>query len=164
MHLAHETCPLGRVPLFQKLVSNTRGLALVEFAFVAPILVMLLLGTFWMGRTMSVYQALGRAAREGARAAIAKPCATCGGAGASESAVYDVVEDALESASIDTTNPKFKVDVAWNQPMNSNDPANFQSSGVTVTVSYPVQLNIPFTKQKATTIHLSSTVSMRQEF
>jgi Flp pilus assembly protein TadG len=150
--------------LFQKLGADTRGLALVEFAFVAPILVMLLLGTFWVGRTMSVYQALGRAARDGARAAIARPCATCGGSGASDSAVYDVVEDALESASIDTTNPNFQVNIARNQPLNSNDPANFQSSGVTVTVSYPVQFSIPFSKQKATTIHLSSTVSMREEF
>jgi Flp pilus assembly protein TadG len=150
--------------MFQKLISDTRGLALVEFAFVAPILVMLLLGTFWVGRTMSVYEALGRAARDGARAAIARPCATCGGSGASDSDVHDVVEDALESASIDTTNPNFQVNIARDQPLNPSEPASFQSSGVTVTVSYPVQLNIPFTTQKATTIHLSSTVSMRQEF
>jgi hypothetical protein len=35
---------------------------------------------------------------------------------------------------------------------------------VQVVITYPVQLNIPFTPQNLTTITLTSTVTMRQEF
>jgi hypothetical protein len=54
--------------------------------------------------------------------------------------------------------------VSRNQVLDPSDPAKYQVSGVTVTVTYPVKLYIPFTAWNGTTINLSSTVSMRQEF
>ncbi len=45
------------------------GVAAVEFAVVAPVLFLLLLGTWELGRTVQVYQILASAVREGARVA-----------------------------------------------------------------------------------------------
>lgn len=143
--------------------SRTRGVALVEFALVVPVLMTILIGTFWIGRAVSVYQALERAAREGARVGIAPTCALCGGGSANDSAIDTAVNGALNAASVDTSNPGLQIVIARNQQLDANDPANYRSSAVRVTVSYPVQLKIPFTSQSATTINLSSSVSMRQE-
>jgi Flp pilus assembly protein TadG len=141
-----------------------RGVALVEFALVLPVLMTILLGTFWIGRAVSVYQALERAAREGARVAIAPTCALCGSNQAKDSVIRDTVKDSLEAASLNSSNPNLSITITPNQALDSSDPVNYRASGVQVTVSYPVQLNIPFTTQSATTVTLSSTVSMRQEF
>jgi Flp pilus assembly protein TadG len=45
------------------------GQALVEFALVFPVLVLILLGTFEIGRAVFAYNTIGNAAREGARVA-----------------------------------------------------------------------------------------------
>ncbi len=125
---------------------------------------MLLIGIVWLGRAVSIYQALGRAAREGARVALAPTCATCGSANASDAEVDNVVDGVLTSATIDTTNPGLVITVDRNQALDPSDPANYQVTGVTVTVAYPVQLTIPFTTVNGTTITLQSKASMRQEF
>jgi Flp pilus assembly protein TadG len=49
---------------------RTRGQALVEFALVFPIIVLLLLAMFDMGRAVFIYNGLTNAAREGVRLAI----------------------------------------------------------------------------------------------
>jgi hypothetical protein len=49
---------------------RTRGQALAEFALVIPILVLLMLALFDMGRAVFLYNGLTNAAREGARLAI----------------------------------------------------------------------------------------------
>jgi len=58
--------------------AGERGAEIVEFAFVAPLLITLMLGIFWVGRAYNTYQTITRAAREGARYAAAPTCATCG--------------------------------------------------------------------------------------
>jgi Flp pilus assembly protein TadG len=49
--------------------NDTRGAALVEFAIVAPFLVLLLLGIIDWGRYLFLYNQLGNAVRDGARIA-----------------------------------------------------------------------------------------------
>ena len=49
--------------------AHRRGQALVEFALVFPVLVLILLGIFEVGRAVFAYNTLGNAAREGARVA-----------------------------------------------------------------------------------------------
>mgnify|MGYP000500059501 CR=1 FL=1 len=49
---------------------RSRGQALVEFALVAPLLFLLILGTIEAGRFIFYYELLNHAAREGARYAI----------------------------------------------------------------------------------------------
>jgi Flp pilus assembly protein TadG len=48
---------------------HARGQALVEFALVFPILVLILLGIFEVGRAVFAFNTVGNAAREGARVA-----------------------------------------------------------------------------------------------
>jgi len=127
---------------------------------VLPILVMLLIGMLWMGRAVSVYQAIWRAAREGARVALASTCATCGNA-TNFGAANTAVNAALTAASLDTSSAVISINQI---PLDPGDPANYRANGVEVVVTYPVQLNIPFTPENATTITLTSTVTMRQEF
>lgn len=147
----------------RRLASDARGTELLEFALVLPILVMLLLGAVWIGRAVSVYQALGRAAREGARVALAPTSASSGNA-SNYGAASTAVTDALSAASLDTSMMRGPT-ITPILVLNPNDPANYQFSGVTVTVGYPVQLYIPFTPWNSSTpIIMSSTVTMRQEF
>jgi len=146
-----------------RLASDVRGQELVEFAFILPALFMLLLGIFYFGRAISVYQAIGRAAREGDRAALATSCATCGNTPVSTAAVRAVVDNALAAASLDPTlarvfGPTITV-------LNPSDPANYQVNQVSITVRYPVRFPIPFTgRLSRRRFFLTSVVSMRQEF
>jgi Flp pilus assembly protein TadG len=133
----------------------------VEFAFILPILMMLLMGIFYLGRFISVYEALGRAAREGARAALATTCATCGDT-VNSAAATTVVNNALTSASLDYTIAQ--VSIQNSVPLDNSDPTNFQVNGVTVAITYPIQLNIPFTSLNGTPFSMTQTVTMRQEF
>jgi Flp pilus assembly protein TadG len=50
--------------------AKPRGQALVEFALVFPILVLIILGLFDLGRAVFIYGAISNAAREGGRTAI----------------------------------------------------------------------------------------------
>ena len=69
-----------------------RGTALVEFAVIAPLFVLLVMGIIEFGRAMMVKQILTNAAREGARRAIVES--------ATESEVKDVVKQYLTGASV----------------------------------------------------------------
>jgi Flp pilus assembly protein TadG len=129
---------------------------------VLPVLMMILIGIVWVGRAMSVYQALGRAARDGAQVYLAATCATCGNnpnAGAATTAI----NAALTAASLDPTQASI---VGPNNGIliDPNDPANYQSNGVTVQITYNIQLNIPFTSLNGVTLPITTTVTMRQEY
>src|SRR5579862_6687003 len=65
-----------------RLWQEERGAEVVEFAFVVPLLLSLLIGIVWAGRAYNVHETVTRAAREGARAAVAPTCFGCGSAGA----------------------------------------------------------------------------------
>jgi Flp pilus assembly protein TadG len=159
MCLQKEISTCVHASLLRRLAWDARATELLEFALVLPVLVMLLLGAVWIGRAVSVYQALGRAAREGARVYLATTCAKCGNG---QTDPTTTIDNALTAASLDST--QASVVFNNNQALDPGDPANYQVAGVTVSVTYPVQLNIPFTPWNGTTINLSSTVTMRQEF
>ena len=59
-------------------VSDCRGSEVLEAALVLPLMFILLLGIFWVGRAYNIYAAMNHAAREGARTAGNPSCATCG--------------------------------------------------------------------------------------
>lgn len=69
-----------------------RAAAAVEFAIVAPLLVMLVLGMIEFGRMLMVQQILTNAAREGARKAVLP--------GATDSMVETTIDDYLGNADI----------------------------------------------------------------
>jgi Flp pilus assembly protein TadG len=64
--------------------SPARGSALVEFALVLTLLLLLLGGTFELGRAFWYYEALTKATRDGARAFSVAPKATINSAGISK--------------------------------------------------------------------------------
>src|SRR4029077_16030542 len=60
----------GGLLMRKKLLHRHSGQSMVEFAILAPIFFLLLLGTIDLGRAIYIYNTISDAAREGARAAI----------------------------------------------------------------------------------------------
>ena len=107
-------------------------------AFVLPLLIMVLIGIFWLGRAVSIYQGWpGRLAREPGRRwrRHAQPVE----ASASDAEAVHCVDDA--DRRIDTTTGPGDYR-RLDQALDPSDPANYQVNGVTVTIAYPMR--IPF--------------------
>lgn len=101
--------------------STRKGAAALEFAMVAPLFFLVILGIFEFGRGLMVQQTIINATREGAREA-ALPDATI-------SSVKTTVVDFLADASITITDEKVTV---------TPDPATaFNNEQITVSVSVP---------------------------
>jgi len=64
--------------LKKKALSRQRSQALVEFALVIPLLMLVLMGVFDLGRGIYAYNVVSSAAREGAHHGILKPTDTAG--------------------------------------------------------------------------------------
>jgi Flp pilus assembly protein TadG len=127
--------------------SCRKGAAVVEFAVVAPVLFLLLLGMIECGRMIMVQQSLTTAVREGARTAVIE--------GNSSSVAKSAVESFLAGTGITGTN----VTVT---PSNTGSVAHGQP--ITVSVSVPFTkvswLAHPFFFGSKT---LTSTATMRRE-
>jgi Flp pilus assembly protein TadG len=110
-------------------VTSEKGQAAVEFALVAPVMIVLLLGIVQMGITFNHYLAVTDAARAAARQAIV--------ARVSGITVADV-QQAAHNAAADLNQAKLGVVVA-----DPTDPT-FTKSGstLTVTVTYPYSINL----------------------
>jgi len=148
---------------FRRLARNERGVELLEAALVFPALLALLIGVFWLGRAYNVYQTITRAAREGARFALAPSCGTCSPANTfpTDPEVTTVINNALSASSLNPAGAT-NLQIQRIQPLNSDPPPN-QVFGVIVSFGYPMQLRIPFTPLNATTITITTKVQMRQE-
>ncbi|HET6145122.1 MAG TPA: TadE/TadG family type IV pilus assembly protein [Candidatus Acidoferrales bacterium] len=165
--LQKETSARKLASFFRRLKSGTSGQELVEFAFVLWILMALYILVFWCGRAYSIYQAVERAAREGARVYLMSTCATCGNTQNDPTAAINGV---LTAASLDPAQaipaPTFTPNQVF---VPANSPNYDQVSGVTVIVNYPFTVNLPllgFLQSNGTIppITITSTVSMKQEY
>ncbi len=148
----------------RRVAAKERGAEIVEFAVVLTALLMLLIGIIWIGRAYNIYQTITRAAREGARFALAPSCATCGNTFPTDTEVQNVIKGALTASSLDPTKtvpPIGSLTIQRNQPLDPKDNPLYQFSGVVVSFGYPVNLPIPFTTPVTFTV--STTVQMRQE-
>lgn len=96
------------------------GAAVVEFAIVAPVFMLLVFGMIEYGRMVMVQQMLTNAAREGARKAVLE--------GATEDAVETIVREYLESGNISVEDSEIGV---------SFDPGNNRAA---------VSISVPFTR------------------
>ena len=169
MCVRFDTRQTARPWLFRWLARDERGVEVLEAALVLPILLTLLLGMFWLSRAYNVYQTITRAAREGARFALAPSCGSCGNAFPTDSEVTTVINNALSAAAMDPTkvNPVISILPAnrstGNLPLNPSDPPASQVQGVVVSFGYPMTLYIPFTTLNATTITITTQVQMRRE-
>ena len=123
-----------------------RGAAVVEFAVISPVLILMLLGMIECGRMIMVQQALTTAVREGARAASVTGRA---------SAAIDAVEEFLVGAGVRGSN----VTVAL-----GSHGATAHGQPITVTVTVPFAkvswLPSPVFMKNAT---MSSAATMRRE-
>jgi Flp pilus assembly protein TadG len=103
-----------------------RGLALVEFALLLPVLMTLLVGAWEAGRLIEINQILSNATREGARQASAGQ--------ATSSQVQQTVLNYMKNAGLPTTNAVVTV----SDLTNSGDPSNAtQLDHLQVSVSIP---------------------------
>ena len=135
-----ETC-LG------KRATRRRGTSAVEFAVIAPLFFLLILGMIEFGRMIMVQQVITNAAREGARVAVLDSATTA--------SVRDKVETYLEGGSVSggtvTITPNPPTDAGFDEP-------------VTVSVSVPYDsvswLPAPFFLGGET---LNAEVTMRRE-
>jgi Flp pilus assembly protein TadG len=77
-------------------LSDRRGVALVEFALVVPLLLLIGFGTLEFARALNIYQVVVNSAREGARIVALPP-----GSQSNETLVRDRIDDYLESNGLD---------------------------------------------------------------
>jgi Flp pilus assembly protein TadG len=87
--------------VLRRLVRDTRGAEIAEAAAVLPLVFMMLLGIFWFGQAFSMYGTITRAAQEGARAAAAPFCSTCGGTANPGSNAAAAIQSVLSIAKLD---------------------------------------------------------------
>jgi len=149
-----------------------RGTQVVEMAFVLPILLTLLLGIFWFARAYNVYDTMTRAAREGARIAVAPSCSACGAQYPSIGTVASTVNSALVASTLDPTQVSCGTcpgtcygstpAICYQSGVVLNPSTTPTEYGVIVSFNYPFLLQIPFMTFNES-ITLSTTVRMRQE-
>jgi Flp pilus assembly protein TadG len=138
-----------------------------EFAIVGPLVLMLLIGIFWIGRAYNVYETVTRAAREGARYAVlpsavdagnAPPDALSSSCTSNTNTFNNYVAPALQSDGLD---PKAVTNYCQKAQLLENTYP--QQCGVVISFTYPVQMAIPFTSLNATTINIPAQSQMRLE-
>ena len=104
------------MPLLKKFIKNNRGQAMVEFALVLPILLLLIIGSMEFGLIIHKYLVVAEAAREGARSAAV---------GNSNATVISVVKTAASPL------------VAEQLTITISPTTRVRGDGVTVTVGTP---------------------------
>lgn len=143
------------------------GAEVFEFALVAPLLLMLLIGIVWIGRAYNTYETITRAAREGARYAVLPSSVALGNAppdpltsscSTNTNTYNDFIVPALKADALDPQNVK-----SYCQKTEWLENTYPKQCGVSITFNYQVQLAIPFTSLNATTIDIPASAQMRLE-
>ena len=81
---------------------DSHGSQVAELALVLPILLMVFMGILWFGRAFNIYTTLNRAARDGAQAAAAHTCGSCGNAPAVDTDVQtNIINPIIIAAHLD---------------------------------------------------------------
>jgi Flp pilus assembly protein TadG len=110
------------------------GTTSIEFAIVAPIVLLLLLGILDFGRALNAYVTVGNAAREGLRYAARHPSATADIAGEVRSRSVPLDTSQL-TVTVDYTNDDGATWVAWTS--GGSGAVSAGATVVRVVVSYP---------------------------
>jgi Flp pilus assembly protein TadG len=132
-----------------------RGQALVEFALVLPILVLVVLGIFDFGRAIFAYNTVSNAAREAARVAIVNQT----DAGIVAEAVDHAVALHLDPTAVDISYANS--DLSGGPPCNVTPRRN--GCVVEVTVTYEYNAATPFVDALVGPLTISSTARMPVE-
>jgi Flp pilus assembly protein TadG len=136
---------------------HSSGQALVEFALVLPILMVLLMGIIELGRAWHMRQVLTDAAREGARlAVVADPVLAT--SAATKLAVLGRVDSVLSGAGIDPG----QVSVGFPTAFDSLKTGSGQT--ISIRVAYPFQFAVLHVLANVLQLDsLRTTVTMRNE-
>ena len=128
-------------------LKDTRGQALLEFALILPILLLLILGIVEFGRAWNLAQMMSDVTREGARrAVVADPSIT-------ETSVHDFMDTKLATAGV----PSGTATITF-----SKSGANWHTAG-DQTVTIVIQYGFMFFHNAFGTIPLTSSFTMRME-
>jgi len=128
---------------------DTKGQALLEFALLLPVLLMLILGIVEFGRVWNINQMLSDITREGARRAVVfdTPQST-------QQQVHDVMMQRLWDAHVDTS----VVTITFSQT-----GANWKATGLTQTVTTQFPYGFMFFHRAFGTVQITSSFTMRNE-
>ena len=128
---------------------NTEGQALLEFALILPILLLLILGIVEFGRVWNINQMLSDITREGARRAVVfdTPQTTT-------QQVHDFMMQSLWDAHVDTS----VVTVTFSQT-----GANWKATGLNQTVTTQFPYGFMFFNRAFGTVQITSSFTMRNE-
>lgn len=135
----------------RRIAKSVTGQAIVEFALVAPLLLMLVIGVFEFGRAWNVYQVITEAARAGARAAVVAD------ASVTQDSVVSTIQHALGRAGLNPSRANISL-TGWRA--GTGTPA-----AVTIQFAYEFVFLRPFmgwTSDEAA-ITLSTAFTMRNE-
>ncbi len=88
---------------WRRLARSARGSEIAEFAMILPIFFLALIALFWFGQAFRIYGTITQAAREGARAAVVPPCATCSSTNDPSQNAFTAIQNTLVSAHVDPT-------------------------------------------------------------
>jgi Flp pilus assembly protein TadG len=133
------------------IAKSVTGQAMVEFALVAPLLLMLVIGVFEFGRAWNDYQVITEAARAGARAAVVAD------AGVTQDSVVATIRNALSRAGLNPSGANISL-TGWRAGTGT---------AASVTIQYPYRFVFlrPFmgwTSEDAA-ITLNTAFTMRNE-
>jgi len=131
--------------MIRRLRKSENGQALVEMALVLPLFFLLLFGVIEMGRVGYAYITVSNAAREGGR------IATIGGTDLA-------INSSIKNAAVSLDPASLTITITPSQSQRQS------GQGVTIQVSYPVQLVIPLISNVISNpVVVSASVVMRQE-
>jgi hypothetical protein len=122
---------------WSRLVRDSAGAEIAEAAVVLPLLFMLLFGIMWFARAFNIYTTVNRAARQGALAAAAHNCATCGNLlrGTNPADIRNNVVNPILIASHLDPGQVQNFTVLLDQPLNPASP--MVEHGAIVSLDYP---------------------------
>ena len=185
--------PNSIIKTTSRLARETCAAEIAEAAVVLPLVFMLMLGIFWFGQAFRIYGTITHAAREGARAAVAPLCATCGTPLASSVVAQNAVtalQTALRAAKLNPAQPKkypvtrpalslcttgaaaqcdgtqltnAGVCVQDNVQLSGVNSTGLAGCGVSVTFQYPYQFWLPFTSLNNQRIFVPAQARMKME-
>lgn len=155
-------------------VNEDTGQALVEFALVLPILLLLLTGIISYGLYINAVVSIQQSARVGAREASLGTAVGCPGDSAKyqvsvlnqDATVYGVVDDQInQSVGLSTGSPPNAIPVLTPQPNYVTDSSqpNGADSFVTVSVTMPYHPVVPVPGLLPTSMQITQTYSMMME-
>jgi Flp pilus assembly protein TadG len=156
--------------IIRRLLLGTNGAEIAETAAVLPVLFTILLAIFFFGRAYNIYGTITQAALQGARAAVAPTCATCGNLplGADQVATQ-YVGPALQASHLDPTqvtypNPGPNACQCGTGTWPACTSVGCDGAGTGATPAICVQQNVTLTNTASTTQACGASVSFKYPY